>query len=1063
MGARTRVRRSEPGRARVLYDTVIAKDTRVVPGERVQDVTAQPDGTQLLEVSGPPTATAGSVLVLGTSAATPSGLVARVQDVDESAGGTAYTLVPAKLTEAFTDLSFSQQVKVDLTETTAVSASTGRRISARGLASLIKCDTGADFSVTRSMTGSLALTFSAGFDATNPQSSFLRAEASADLTAVLGAHLDAAGTCAIARQQLGPSIRFTPITFSIGPVPVVIVPTLEFFGEASASLGTSVGMDISGSLTTSAWAQASMAGGLTHGFNPPAAHFSKDIDYPQDVTGQLKGQLSARLTTELYGVAGPYVEVNTGPQVTFAPTQVPWLNAEHLLSVDIGLSMQRCAQLWGADLCVKFEAEADKVVDKSWPLFRRDYFAGPTISSAKLAPAVRGQQYTAGLTTTDNRPGSWRIAGGALPSGMSLSGSKVVGTPAKTGSYAVTIRFTDSEGRTDDQDLSLTVLDGASFKNKIITSPTGKSYLIDADLQKHSIATTWTYFCLVDRGLEAVAVEQTQIDGFPAGPAAKDCVSPARVEGQIIRRNDGISWVVVGGERHHIPSKAVDVCARAVHRRAVGLTGLSGEAAASIPESTTKYDCSIEGTVVQALDKPQPYPAYRISGGKRYWIADGWTFDYWKRRVPVVASYDEAAIKELPDGGTETSRLDPAAIPANSIIRRNDGISWVVDANKVRHHIPYARDDTCWRRLRGFAVTATGLSGAQASSLTEGDAWPCVVGPRVVKSDDGASYFVDGSNTRHWIPDTETFAALSRSYEVVGPWPADEVQTFLPGTNEPTMLDPEAVKNTLVCRNDGVCWAVDGNAVRHHVPTYGDNVCWRWVNGWHVSRNGVSGEQANSLAEGDAWGCSMNDRIVVTNEGPAYYMEGNTRRWIPDGYDFECLQRGRSVIRGMAMSEAGNLPETGAMPAQECSGIDIVTIYSPANSRYVTTEVNYTGNDQAMVRAERTAVGSDWERFRLIGDCASRCLIQSLVNRRLVMPQFDYQGYAWGEMRGVSSNASGSWEGFRLVGNCSTGCAIYALGNGRYVSAELDYTGKGYGMLRARATSVGGWERFLIR
>jgi len=72
------------------------------------------------------------------------------------------------------------------------------------------------------------------------------------------------------------------------------------------------------------------------------------------------------------------------------------------------------------------------------------------------------------------------------------------------------------------------------------------------------------------------------------------------------------------------------------------------------------------------------------------------------------------------------------------------------------------------------------------------------------------------------------------------------------------MLDPEAVKNSIVCRNDGVCWAVDGNAVRHHISTYGDNVCWRWVNGWRVSRNNVSSEQASSLREEGAWGCSMN-------------------------------------------------------------------------------------------------------------------------------------------------------------------------------------------------------------
>jgi hypothetical protein len=363
-------------------------------------------------------------------------------------------------------------------------------------------------------------------------------------------------------------------------------------------------------------------------------------------------------------------------------------------------------------------------------------------------------------------------------------------------------------------------------------------------------------------------------------------------------------------------------------------------------------------------------------------------------------------------------------------------------------------------------VSARDLTYAQANQLSEGDAWPCIIGNRVVTSSDGTSWFVDTTNTRRSILDTDTYWALARSNPVSGPWSSDDVGQIPRGSDMPRMLDPEAVKNTIVCRDDNVCWAVDGNAVRHHIPTHADNVCWRWVNGWHVSRNNVSYEQANSLAEADPWGCSLNDRIIATNEGPAYYMEGNTRRWIPDGYDFECLQRGRSVIRGMSLAEASGIPEGSAMPAQECAGIDIVTIRSAASNQYVTTEINYANPDYAMVRAARGSVGSYWEMFRLIGDCAQSCLIQSLNNRKLVMPQFDYQGYAWGELRGVSDNAGGTWERFRLEGNCSTGCAIRALGwtgDTRYVSAELGYTGNGYGMLRARATSVGGWERFIIQ
>ncbi|HYF74860.1 MAG TPA: M23 family metallopeptidase, partial [Nocardioides sp.] len=463
-------------------------------------------------------------------------------------------------------------------------------------------------------------------------------------------------------------------------------------------------------------------------------------------------------------------------------------------------------------------------------------------------------------------------------------------------------------------------------------------------------------------------------------------------EGSILRRTDGVSWVIKGGKRLHIPDYPTDLCAHYAENRTV-LGGLAQSQVGSIPEASGKHVCSLDRRILRSADRPDPKPSYAFHHGKRYAIGDPWTYDFLVRAGYQVldAPYNEIVDGRLPNGGTEPPKLDPRSIPPVSIVRRADGVSWVVDQNRVRHHIPYQQDDVCWRNLggRGFGplgVSATGLTSSQASSVgKESDAWPCIIGMRVVKSSDGSSHLVDQANARHAIPDVDTFWALVRKFgPALGPWPASDVNALPEGPPQRQMLDPEAVKNSIVCRNDGVCWAVDGNAVRHHIPSYGDNVCWRWVNGWKVSRSNVNSDQAASLSEAEPWGCSMDNRIIATNEGPAYYMSGNTRRWIPDGYDFECLQRGRAVIRGMSLDEAGKLAEGAAMPAQECSGIDIVTIFSPANSRYVTTEINYSGNDYAMVRAARTSVGSDWERFRLIGNCASRCLIQSLVNRKLV-------------------------------------------------------------------------------
>jgi hypothetical protein len=89
--------------------------------------------------------------------------------------------------------------------------------------------------------------------------------------------------------------------------------------------------------------------------------------------------------------------------------------------------------------------------------------------------------------------------------------------------------------------------------------------------------------------------------------------------------------------------------------------------------------------------------------------------------------------------------------------------------------------------------------------------------------------------------------------------------------------------------------------------------------------------------------------------------------------------------------------------------------------------------------------------------------IQSLANNQYVSAELNYSGGDYGMLRARASTASG-WERFLLVGDCasSSGCAIQSLANNQYVSAELNYSGGDYGMLRARSSTASGWEWFRI-
>lgn len=84
----------------------------------------------------------------------------------------------------------------------------------------------------------------------------------------------------------------------------------------------------------------------------------------------------------------------------------------------------------------------------------------PTITTTVLPSATVGSGYAAALTTADGRPGTWAITTGSLPAGLVLSGQSITGTPLESGSYPVTIQFTDSHGLQSSRALTVSVAAG---------------------------------------------------------------------------------------------------------------------------------------------------------------------------------------------------------------------------------------------------------------------------------------------------------------------------------------------------------------------------------------------------------------------------------------------------------------------------------------------------------------------------------------------------------------------------------------------------------------------------
>lgn len=108
---------------------------------------------------------------------------------------------------------------------------------------------------------------------------------------------------------------------------------------------------------------------------------------------------------------------------------------------------------------------------------------------------------------------------------------------------------------------------------------------------------------------------------------------------------------------------------------------------------------------------------------------------------------------------------------------------------------------------------------------------------------------------------------------------------------------------------------VDSAGVRHHIPTYADDACFRWVKGLHVSETGLNAALAGSLPEGAAWSC--DGYITATNEGASYLVTGHVRHWIQDSMSFWAYaDSGYHVVRGISMAEVRPIPEGSYMPRQ---------------------------------------------------------------------------------------------------------------------------------------------------
>jgi hypothetical protein len=272
---------------------------------------------------------AGDILASEPTPAAPYGLLRKIVSVTPQGAGLALATTPGSLREAIVQGDLAAQGHLSPSDLTAFApAQPGILARPESIGfdvpySLVLHDGDGNLSTTGDQ---LRLTGSAGFDIGYSVSMGFKAsydppfdvDLSTKFIAILyiqqhaGIGFESTGAVDFAHEVPLGTYSFTPITFFVGPVPVVLVPTVTVSAEASGHMGAKLSFGADETLTI----QAGVSKDYGQGFKPvfdviPAATATAPTlvaTYPAPGFS-MHGGVKARGSLRLYGLVGPFAEL----------------------------------------------------------------------------------------------------------------------------------------------------------------------------------------------------------------------------------------------------------------------------------------------------------------------------------------------------------------------------------------------------------------------------------------------------------------------------------------------------------------------------------------------------------------------------------------------------------------------------------------------------------------------------------------------------------------------------------------------------------------------------------
>jgi hypothetical protein len=282
----------------------------------------------------------GDVIVTGVGPATPYGFLGKVVSVTHDGSSTTVQTVPATLPEAVPEGSWSGQVDLEPVGSEAASASAN---SSRATASspvyvnkVVKCGLDQELSVDGRIHVDSWIETSASWGfGSGVRARFvghMDADGELSLTAEAGA------SCGTGTRLLF-LVPLRVIVFSVGPIPVVLIPAISATLSGGGGLSGNVSVGATGTAQLHAGVdyydgQAHPVGGITPKFTGGSAPTVEG-------SGHIGGTISPAINLLVYGVGGPKAALNVGLSLDATASEDPPWTLTSPVSVTAGLSIPR--------------------------------------------------------------------------------------------------------------------------------------------------------------------------------------------------------------------------------------------------------------------------------------------------------------------------------------------------------------------------------------------------------------------------------------------------------------------------------------------------------------------------------------------------------------------------------------------------------------------------------------------------------------------------------------------------------------------------------------------------